>query len=317
MKIFYDFSFGVECVNLITQLAFIYFMYVKLKLKISRIKILDSIIMIALILVILFMITALSLALIFILNVKTSFSDDMKFLSASIFSLLMEIGIVILTYKISRLKDEKDEARKETEIFRIIEHTSQNNMRVIAYKEKNKEIKDYITSKIIYNQTKKTQRLNPIDTGIKTVDMYLRHMYDRSINENIMFCLNIKQSLTSFVRRGILSEEIHEIVINLVDNAFKYAFWGEEGAKIESRVITLSIINYSIIVSDTGLQFPDDILQKLGGMGTTTHGTGVGWPTIINILNEHGGTYDIKPTDGQKYGKSVRASFESFHAVAI
>lgn len=70
--------------------------------------------------------------------------------------------------------------------------------------------------------------------------------------------------------------------------------------------VGILVTTYKVKLFRNGISF---LLEKLGEMGVTTHGTGVGWPTVINIVKAHGGTYKITPHSDKKYGKTIKISF--------
>jgi len=203
-------------------------------------------------------------------------------------------------------------SRAETIRYRKSEHNLKHSLEEAMNTEMDEGAKELYKMRIKTNQSEKALIVNPANTGVKLIDKYLEIMFKRALNEGVRLNFLINQNLMDFVNKGILITELDQIISNLVNNAMKYAFMGEEGEKIDGKVITLSVIDYTIMLFDTGLPFPDEIIKNLGKFDNTTHGTGTGLPIVIDIVKKYGGTFDIIPSKDEKYGKSIKIAFENF-----
>jgi signal transduction histidine kinase len=94
-------------------------------------------------------------------------------------------------------------------------------------------------------------------------------------------------------------------VVNVVDNAVE-ALAGIEGAEagdLRERRITVSTRaaeRAEIVIADTGPGMPESTLARVFEPLFSTHafGTGLGLPTVKQILEQHGGTVEIVSTPG-------------------
>ena len=186
-----------------------------------------------------------------------------------------------------------------------------NTLRSYANTVENPEERAALAERIEADRAKGEELFDPVDTGIRAVDWYLSDKCKNAPYSGIRLNVHIIQSLSEFVKKGITPSDLDDIITNLVENAFKYAFYGAEGEAIEGKIINLMSIGNCIIVRDTGLPFSENIIENLGQFDNTTHGTGTGLPTVIRLAKKYGGTLTIEPDESAKCGKSVKVSFEN------
>jgi len=222
------------------------------------------------------------------------------------------LGNVMDAHSVSKLGKSKDSASQETVRYRKSEHDFKHCLDEALITKLDNETKEMYRQRVRNHQAEKSFRINPPDSGLTVVDKYLEVAFHRALNDGIRLNILIQQKLTEFVDKGMLVTEIDQIISNLVNNALKYAFLGEEGRSIEGKVITLSVIDYTIMLFDTGLPVPDEIMKDMGNIGNTTKGTGTGLPMIIDIANKYGGTFTIIPDQGDKYGKNIKIHFPNW-----
>ena len=102
-------------------------------------------------------------------------------------------------------------------------------------------------------------------------------------------------------------ERLRRVAINLIDNAVQ-AF-PEQSDRTDCMVTVATRASgdgVEILVRDNGPGIPDDILPKIFEplFSTKNFGTGLGLPTVRQIVEAHGGRIDITSVVGE--GTSVR-----------
>lgn len=107
-------------------------------------------------------------------------------------------------------------------------------------------------------------------------------------------------------RISVDTERMRRVVINLLDNAIQAI--AEAGSATGERlvIVTSQIIQgeYEFVIEDTGPGIPADILPKIFEplFSTKSFGTGLGLPTVKQIIEQHGGTIAID----SELGKGAR-----------
>jgi two-component system NtrC family sensor kinase len=130
------------------------------------------------------------------------------------------------------------------------------------------------------------------------------------INENLNFTLNvvqneIKYKATVTKNYGELplvkcyTQQISQVFMNILVNAAQ-AIEEKGDIKVETRLKNGFV---EIIISDTGVGIPTDILSKIFDPFFTTKevgkGSGLGLNVAYNIMKKHNGTIDVKSSVGK------------------
>ena len=107
------------------------------------------------------------------------------------------------------------------------------------------------------------------------------------------------------VQASIDPERLRRVVINLVENASQALGELPAGADGQERVLTVSTREAGGVVqihfADTGPGISPDVLPKVFDplFSTRSFGTGLGLPTVRQIVEQHGGTIEITSKVGQ------------------
>ncbi len=96
-------------------------------------------------------------------------------------------------------------------------------------------------------------------------------------------------------------ERLRRVVINLLDNAAQVL----TDPAVQERCVTVSTIAstgcYELTIEDTGPGIPRDVLARVFEplFSTKSFGSGLGLPTVKQIVEQHGGTVEINSHPGE------------------
>src|SRR5579862_507399 len=104
-------------------------------------------------------------------------------------------------------------------------------------------------------------------------------------------------------RVNIDTERMRRVVVNLLDNAVQ-AMTEAGIAEMERLVMFTTCVargDYELVIQDTGPGIPPEILPKIFEplFSTKSFGTGLGLPTVKQIVEQHGGSIAIESAPGQ------------------
>lgn len=105
--------------------------------------------------------------------------------------------------------------------------------------------------------------------------------------------------------------QIERVLFNLLSNALKYTpMGGRIEVKVENREDPLTGI---ISVEDTGYGIPEDMIEtifdkymRVSGLQDKAMGTGIGLAITKHLVEEHGGSIEVKSKDGEGSCFTVR-----------
>lgn len=123
-----------------------------------------------------------------------------------------------------------------------------------------------------------------------TIEMIGKQLRPRAINNEIDFMVNVKQDLGTFLGD---ENRIKQVLINLLDNAFKFT---SPGGKVELNAYKDNEI-LILEVKDTGVGIPEEDLSKVKekfykGKNSKSH-SGIGLSICDEIVKLHNGTMEI------------------------
>ncbi len=98
------------------------------------------------------------------------------------------------------------------------------------------------------------------------------------------------------------SERMRRVIVNLIENAAQAMADGSGNGADRAIVVSSSASAdcYEIVVADNGPGIPADVLPKVFEplFSTKSFGTGLGLPTVKQIVEQHGGTVEITSSPG-------------------
>jgi signal transduction histidine kinase len=121
--------------------------------------------------------------------------------------------------------------------------------------------------------------------------------------------ITLRRQLNARCKISLDPERMRRVVINLVENSAQAM---AEGGSDGKRQITVSTEakdgQFELVVEDTGPGIPKDILSKVFEplFSTKGFGTGLGLPTVKQIVEQHGGGIDIASEVGKGTRVTVR-----------
>ena len=233
--------------------------------------------------------------------------------------------------ELSEKNEELAKLEKENLEFSKTSHSLAHRQKVLEYKlnklingdkatpqdttkeELKKELEDI--SKDIY---KKPSDIEIEKTGIDKIDNMLEYMKSECDKNNIEFNLQIIGNIHYMVNHFISENDLE---ILLADH-IKDAIIAIQHSTNKNRSILVKIGKiqkyYGIYIYDSGVEFTDEVLNKLGKEPITTHkdsgGTGMGFMNTFDTLKRYNASLNIIKIDKpslDNYTKSVEILFDS------
>lgn len=233
--------------------------------------------------------------------------------------------------ELSEKNEELAKLEKENLEFSKTSHSLAHRQKVLEYKlnklingdkatpqdttkeELKKELEDI--SKDIY---KKPSDIEIEKTGIDKIDNMLEYMKSECDKNNIEFYLQIIGNIHYMVNHFISENDLE---ILLADH-IKDAIIAIQHSTNKNRSILVKIGKiqkyYGIYIYDSGVEFTDEVLNKLGKEPITTHkdsgGTGMGFMNTFDTLKRYNASLNIIKIDKpslDNYTKSVEILFDS------
>lgn len=174
------------------------------------------------------------------------------------------------------------------------------------------------TGLILQNQ--RTYKSLP-STKDKLIDGVINHMLTKATEKNIQFDLVVDDDISELTKTIIPSIKLQTLIADLLENAI-IATSHNEYRKI-LVIIGIAEEFYELTIQDSGIPFENETLQNLGQQKTSTHlnngGSGIGYMTIFEILNEFKASLVITEHELKAYGftKSIKVRFDNCNTVTI
>lgn len=152
------------------------------------------------------------------------------------------------------------------------------------------------------------------DTGIELVNVMLQRQMMRCADENISFDVMIPAPIDGYIQDiGISVTEFMRMLNDLLKNAVK-AILSSENAHRELLLIMGDSGNgcFEIRIYDSGVPFPETILEHFGERGNTTGGTGNGIADTVGTLNRYHASLALELIEPETdiYTKCIHITFD-------
>lgn len=152
------------------------------------------------------------------------------------------------------------------------------------------------------------------DTGIELVNVMLQRQMMRCADENISFDVMIPAPIDGYIQDiGISVTEFMRMLNDLLKNAVK-AILSSEDVHRELLLIMGDAGNdcFEIRIYDSGVPFPEKILEHFGERGNTTGGTGNGIADTVGTLNRYHASFALELIEPETdiYTKCIHIAFD-------
>ena len=220
------------------------------------------------------------------------------------------------------LKDENKKIKEENINFSKTSHSLNHRIKALEFKMKKeyagnismaKELEEI--SKQVY---KEPENVEIPETNVENIDNMLKYMQSECIKNNIKFDLQICGNIYYMVNHLISTSDLEIILADHIKDAI-IAINSSENLN-RSILVKLGKIDniYSIFIYDSGIEFPNEIVKKLGKEPVTTHkdtgGTGMGYMNTFDVLKKSKASLIIKdlgkPTI-DNYTKAIIIKFDN------
>lgn len=240
----------------------------------------------------------------------------------------------LLVSDLEETKAELESKKKEIERleaenleFSKTSHTISHQIKSLKFKIKELEMSKEISNEIdISNRVqeisdeyyRKTAIVNIDKTGITEIDDMLNYMQSECINNDIEFELQLNGSIHYMVNNIIPKEKLEILLADHIKDAIIAVNHSDNINK--SILVRLGLLDgvYSIYVYDSGIEFEEKTLAKLGKEPITTHknegGTGMGFMNTFDTLKKYNASMIIneigKPSK-DNYTKVIIIKFDN------
>lgn len=159
------------------------------------------------------------------------------------------------------------------------------------------------------------------DTGMDLLNALLRDKLCQCRQQEISFEVMIPGPIDTYVSDiGIGEAELLRVINDLVKNAVTAI--NKTDGEVREILLILAVGPsdcLELCVYDSGVPFPDFILERFGERGNTTTGTGNGLADTVNTLRTYDGSIEIEAIDPGTdiYTKCVRICFDGKNEIHI
>ena len=159
-------------------------------------------------------------------------------------------------------------------------------------------------------------------TCVSVIDVPIIQLYTAAERKNLKVSAVTSEDIKSwFSDNKINKDDIHILISYLCDNAIISAL-GSPDAKVRLELSATENLKPLICIYDSGEQFDEGVLAKLGLEQVTTRagvgGSGIGLFTIFGILEKYGASFTLDEAP-QIFGftKSIKIAFDECHSFVV
>lgn len=226
------------------------------------------------------------------------------------------------------IKKDRDNVEKENLEISKKRHTIIHKQKILEHKIEQLAMKSEIgkdeigevTERIKEIKTQiseKKEEIEPSKTGIAKIDDVIKYMQTECIKSNIEFELQIIGNIYHMTNNLIEVEDLETILADHITNAIiAINHTNNINRGILVRLGEIEGI-YSIYIYDTGIEFEQETLSKLGKEPSTTHasegGTGMGFMNTFDTLRKYKASLIIKQIgkpNAENFTKAIIIKFD-------
>ncbi|MDE7453219.1 MAG: ATP-binding protein [Clostridia bacterium] len=159
-------------------------------------------------------------------------------------------------------------------------------------------------------------------TGDSVIDAPIIRLYAEAERKNFTASAEISDGVKNWFADGTLDkDDIHTLLGYLCDNAVNSAL-GSPNAKVRAELAETENLKPLIRIYDSGAQFNEDVLAKLGREQITTragvNGHGIGLLSVFETLAKYGASFTLDEAP-QIFGftKFIEIAFDGRHSVTV
>ena len=152
-------------------------------------------------------------------------------------------------------------------------------------------------------------------SGIPILDTLFSYMFQKATAANIDFDLSIWSDLKPMIGTVVTEQDASTVLADLIENAII----ATEQCNCKKRIlIGLGLLDnyYSISVSDSGVPFPNEVIENWGIKRITTHadngGRGIGMMSTYEICKRYRASFSIETFGPDMlYSKRITICFDN------
>ncbi len=159
-------------------------------------------------------------------------------------------------------------------------------------------------------------------TGVRLIDVPIIRLFTAAEKKNFNVSADISADVESWFNKSRLQiDDIHILLAYLCDNAMISAL-GTPNAKVRVELGATKNREPRIRIYDSGKQFDEEVLSKLGSEQVTTRasvgGSGIGLFTVFEILAKYGASFTLDEAP-QYFGfaKYIEIAFDGRNSVTV
>lgn len=159
-------------------------------------------------------------------------------------------------------------------------------------------------------------------TGVREIDVPIIQLFTAAERKNFSVSADISAGVESwFTESKLRKDDMHILLSYFCDNAMISAL-GSPNAKVRVELSATANKKPLIRIYDSGEQFDEEVLQKLGLEQVTTRagvgGSGIGLFTVFEILAKYGASFTLDEAP-QSFGftKFIEIAFDGRRSVTV
>ncbi|MBD5632092.1 MAG: sensor histidine kinase [Clostridia bacterium] len=159
-------------------------------------------------------------------------------------------------------------------------------------------------------------------TGVRVIDAPIIQLFTAAESKNFNASADISADVESwFTESDLHKEDIHILLSYLCDNA-KISALGSPNAQVRVELSATADKKPFIRIYDSGEQFDEEVLAKLGIEQVTTRagigGSGIGLFTVFEILAKYGASFTLdEAPQSHGFSKVIEIAFDERHSVTV
>ena len=159
-------------------------------------------------------------------------------------------------------------------------------------------------------------------TGVRVIDVPIIQLFTAAENKSFNASTDISADVKGwFTENKLQKDDVHILLAYLCDNAIISAL-GSPNARVRVEFATTTKRQPLIRIYDSGKQFNEEVIAKLGTERITTRagacGSGIGLFTVFEILAKYGASFTLdEATQNLGFTKFIEIAFDGRRSVTV